>query len=285
VKWVEALDASDQLRRVRWAPYPADWRKIVDWVKLAAERGDPVGFDTEFYGADLRTESPVGRVHVHVWSLALLGGTVTPRGNRRAMGFTLPEEALHHPHVRGMLEDPDITKVAHNSPVDAHSAGNSGVVLRGLINSLSLGRWMLPARKDGPGFGLKSMMELVGRTPFAEYKTLMAEEWLKETAHTRTRKVCSCGVPKCLKRKGHTKTIEEWVEYTGEIKSREVHLADVVPGHALWDRLRIYAAEDAEAAVELWEKLRLLGRRRTIHNPFFKETDAQVQGDSAVLGA
>ncbi len=97
----------------------------------------------------------------------------------------------------------------------------------------------------------------------------MAREWLKETAKVRTRKVCSCGVPGCRKRKGHDRLVEEWTEYTGEIKTREVALSDVGPGHHLWDRLRIYAAEDAEAAVELWEKLRLLGRRNTVHNPFF----------------
>jgi hypothetical protein len=266
VRWVEYKG-----RRVRWAEYQADWRKIADWILRAAEAGDPVGFDSEFEGEDLRTHSPVGNVRIQVWSLALLTNQVTARGHRRAVGFTLPEAALHDVHIRGVLEDPDVIKVAHNAPVDIHATGNSKVRARGVVNSLSAARFVLPGRVEGDGFGLKSMMPLVGRHPVGEFKELFTLRELLEIAHRKTRKVCTCGVQGCKKRKGHERILEEWVEYTAVPKEREVPLSeilDVGPRHPLWALLIVYAAEDAEAAVELYLRLMALGQRRTVNNPF-----------------
>jgi hypothetical protein len=188
------------------------------------------------------------------------------------MGFTLPGDAFSDARVRGVLEDPDIIKVAHNSPVDIHTAGNHGVRCAGVVNTVSLARWVLPERTStGAGYGLKNLMPLVGRTPLGTYKDTMTMEEYYETSKEKSRKVCSCGVEGCRKRKGHVKTEERWTEFTGHRREVQVPLEDVGPGHPLWDRLRVYAAEDAEAAVELYERLRLLGRARQRPNPFHRD--------------
>jgi hypothetical protein len=283
MRWVEAAPPREEgfppkpARRVRWAPYPADWRRVAEWVLAAAEAGDPVGFDTEFAGVDIKHESVLAasgrpRAGVHVWSLGLLTKTISPRGNRKAMGVVLPGEALHHPHIRGILTDPDIVKLAHNAPVDAHAVDvTAGYRPVSLVNTLSQARWVLPGLKERGGFGLKNMMPLVGREPFAEYKVLMKEILRWEVGKVRVRKVCSCGVEKCLKRKGHTKSLEEWTEYSMHEKVVPVDLFDVVPGHPLWLPLLVYAGEDAEAAPEIWDFLRRRGRKLTVNNPFLRE--------------
>lgn len=249
---------------------PGTWDRVVDRARAAAARGEELGLDTEFHGQDPSKGSCVGTARVHVWSLAVFNGRVSPRGHRSAGGVTLPAEALNHPPVRDLLEDPAVTKVAHNLPVDHHALGNHGVQLAGAVNSLSVARWVWPGRG---GYGLKELMPaLLGRRPLGDFTQLICEPNVQfRTKVTRTR-TCDCGTPGCRLRKGHQKT--EVVTETREFwipknqPTRPVPLEEIVPGHWLWGVLVPYAAEDAEAALELWDAARLAGRGTPVELPW-----------------
>lgn len=178
-----------------------------------------------------------------------------PLGFHRARGWVLPVEALQHPALRAVLEDPDVEKCVHNQPVDDHAMANHGIRLRGCINTLDLYRWAHPHLKE---FDLKSLMRSeLHREPVCEFVDVVRDT--RKILVTKQKRVkhssCSCGATGCRKRKGHDKTktvdvVEETVEKEEEY---EHPLESIVPGHKRWALLEQYAIVDAVAALELEE--------------------------------
>lgn len=240
----------------RWFPEEGQW---VALAKLCRAAGT-VGWDSETEGHDPRKTSPHGRARVVVWSLALAGRSLHPRGYRRATGCTLPLAAMLHPALRGVLEDPGVVKVAHNAGYDEHSARNHGIRPRGVVNTLTLVRLVLPWRDT---FGLKALMpDCLGRAPMGKFKDLFSRP--RHGVRTKTKKMrevtCSCGEAGCRKRKGHAKEVREWTdtwEEQCEMGTELTPLSEIAadPGHPMFPVLVQYAAEDAEAALELHDWL------------------------------
>lgn len=231
-----------------------EWDELARRARLAGR----VGLDSEFHGLDVRKQSCVGRAVVHVWSLAIAGTRLSPLGFHRSSGWVLPAEALLHPALKAVLEDPAIVKAVHNQPVDDHALANGGVQLRGAMNTLALARWVWPELIQEGGFGLKNLMKVkLRRDPICEYPDVVGyvrTEVLEREVPCRVT-VCSCGVDGCRKRKGHEKRKEDRlrrVQKTYTVKDKHP-LELIVPGHDRWDLLVRYAEEDAVAALELLE--------------------------------
>ena len=239
----------------------AQWAGALERI----ERERVIGLDTEFYGVDFKEgHSCVNRAQVHVWSVAVLTGKMHPRGYRTATGAVLPREAL--PFFKGMLEDPAITKVAHNSNVDVHALYNAGIDTQGIVNTLSLSRWTLPGRQR---YGLDVLcQELLGAGKADHFNDIF--RFQRTTVETRWKDVthCDCGVSGCRKRRGHMKTkVSE--PYDVEVKDGWgfIPLESVVPGHPLWERLVVYAEVDAVRALELHD--RLIRSKQEIEIPYY----------------
>jgi hypothetical protein len=242
-----------------YAGTEADWDRVAARLFRAAEAGEPIGLDSEFFGLDVTKESCAGgRARIHVWSVAVFTGKLSPRGHRRAAGVTLPAAALEHPGLVTLLEDPGLVKAVHNLPVDHHALATSGVRLGGGVNTLSIARWVWPGRAaDGSGFGLKSLMRpILGRTPIGDFRdvlSLPATTWEMEN-----------------KKRVRGLWRKEWpdgsITWMREHPLQEVHPEREGPGfvwraHPLWDRLVPYAAEDAECALELLDAAERAARR------------------------
>jgi hypothetical protein len=233
------------------------------WVVLARvlRAAGIFGLDTEFYGLDVRKESCVGKARVHVWSVAIRSERRSPLGFAIARGWVLPVEALTHPDLVAVLEDPTVAKPCHNQPVDDHAVHNHGVNLRGCINTLGLARWMWPELVTAGGFGLKNLMLVkLRRPPVCEFKDVVSDERTIQVTKDRTKQVtvCSCGVEGCRARKGHTKSKVTRVSQvvTEKIEKFQHPLESIGPGHPRFKLLVEYAGEDAVAALEVEELAR-----------------------------
>lgn len=221
-----------------YAATPEQWDKAV----AVCRRAGICGLDTETFGHDIEKTSAPYRAQVHVWSLGVLSPEVHPRGHHIASGVVLPGAALLHPAVRLLLEDPAVSKVAHNAPHDVHSIRNHGIVVRGWVDSLPRARVMFP---DWPRHGLKTMCRVVGRQ-LRKYEDVLT----MEVEESRPCMVCVCLDPLCKRRsKTHYR-----IPSTKMVKVMKLQpLESVVPGHPLWAELLEYAAEDAITAMELWD--------------------------------
>jgi hypothetical protein len=226
-----------------YAAEEKDWDRVA--VRLERYRGEglPLGLDTEFYGLDVEKESCAGgRSRIHVWSVAVLLPEKSPRGYRKSAGIVLPVEALEHPGLVMLLEDEEFPKAVHNAPVDEHSMANHGVKLGGVINTLTISRWVWPERatKGAGGFGLKGLMRSkLGWTPPGDYR-----EVLSVPATPELRKTDRC-----------------WQRKEDKTWWYLVPLEEVVPGHPLWAAFLAYAAVDAEGAASLWDLARITAER------------------------
>ena len=245
---------------------PEQWTKVAQLIT-----GKTVGWDTEYYredGADAR-EGSARSCKVHVWSLAIQTSELSPRGFFRCQSVVLPGEALRWPAMQLALMEPSTVLVAHNGGVDVHAAENTapGLRIERIENTLEYARWVWPELVNGGGYGLKSLMvSRLGRKPVGDFDELFTEPDTVEKERTVKVKTCSCGEPKCRKRKGHEKTETETVEkylFT-YAKPRPVPLPKIVPGHVLWDTLVKYAGEDAECALELRQLLVKERKARTL---------------------
>ncbi len=234
---------------------PVQWHELVRRCRLAGV----CGLDSEFYGLDIKKQSCVGRARCHVWSLAIRTPKFSPLGFHVARGWVLPAAALDDPEIRAMLEDPTIRKEIHNQSGDSHTLANHGIRLGGGRNTLGLIRWKRPELIKQPGrFGLKPLMtRLFHKPPVCEYGDIVND--VRTVTVTKQRKVklveCSCGVPNCKSRKGHTKTITKAVVDV-QVERQEkykIPLTDIVPGHPRWQKFLEYAAYDAVAALQTAE--------------------------------
>ena len=174
--------------------------KEEQWDAVAAECRESkiIGYDTEFDGVDINSESTVGRARIHVFSLATLppGAVESALGFRNPTAYVLPERALRHPSIRATLEDPSVEKAIHNQPVDSHATRNSGVILRGGVNTLDMARFVYPWRAQliSGNYDLDSICkwrtgrgktedfdDLLGYDAEEEFQTLrLRRDWLPE---------------------------------------------------------------------------------------------------------
>jgi hypothetical protein len=157
--------------------------------------------------------------------------------------------------------------------VDCHTLGNHGIVVGGATNTLAWARFCLPERARGfpepPGFdldGLGADVLGIGKTEDG----WVSEDWWRkhgkpkdpaifvriieeEVVRREKAKVCSCGVEKCRKRKGHERPVtevrEKVLRWGGHIP-----LEEVVPGHERWERAVAYAARDSLIALYLSDR-------------------------------
>ena len=234
---------------------PSQWHELVRRVRAAGF----CGFDTEFYGLNIKKQSCVGRARIHVFSIALRTEKLSPYGFHLCRGWVLPVVALEDPVVRALLSDETVRKDVHNQSVDSHALANHGVRLAGGRNTLGLIRYYRPELVKQKGrFALKPMMlTLLHREPVCDYIDVVraTRPYAKlKTRRVKTR-VCSCGIEGCRLRKGHAKTdtvaVEEYIVESAE--DYEMPLQSIVPGHPRHDLLCRYAAEDAIAALQTGE--------------------------------
>jgi hypothetical protein len=247
------------------------WGKVADALNKATDRGELVGADTEFWGPDgydVRKMSPAGgRAFVHLWSVAVKRHPLrlNPRGYHEADAAVMLVDSLEHPPIRSWLES-SAPKVFHNLSVDFHSLANHGVKIGGAVDSLEHSRWVWPGRARGPGFSLDSLgWDILGAgktEDFADVFSVEQEELVKMKTVKRT--VCSCGVEKCRKRKGHEKSkLEEEVPVVKRVV-KKIPLQSVVPGHSRWERAVAYAARDAVLALNLSDVISREMRREVV---------------------
>lgn len=227
------------------------------------------GLDTEFHSVDITSQSPVARSVVHVWSVSIPSGDVTPAGFNRPSTWVLPGEALTHAGLREWLESDKHIKAVHNQPVDSHSIGNAGVSLRGGVNTLDMARWVYPhlARGFNRPFALDNLANgRVGLSKTESFEDLFGYEAVEEFPTTTVKKRCICGVLSCRKKIGHEQKFLERVEGVGRRKvKRYLPLTDLSPSHPLWARYLAYAARDSELALIMYQ---VMMRDMEVERPF-----------------
>jgi hypothetical protein len=239
------------------------------------------GLDSEFYGVDISSQSCVGRSNIHVFSVSIPSGELSPLGFNYTEDFVFPVtvtglyNALTVPGVLAFLSAGS-TKAIHNQPVDSHSFANHGVFIRGGINTLAMARWLYPqlARKMGRPFALDNLATWragVGKTE--GFKDLFGikvkKTWEDEGVKTR----CECGALSCRKKKdGHTQKWPEMVKYeTTRTVDALLPLTDLHPAHPLWARYMDYAARDASLALMMYQIMLRDGEKERAYpwNPFW----------------
>lgn len=252
------MNESDE-KKCKYLDKPEQWEKLCDYIiknKLTT------GLDSEFTGVDFKAgQSCPSRAQIHVWSVGIPTGDLNPRGYREAVGVVLPGAAIEV--FRDYLENPRLIKFAHNSPVDVHAFYNAGVDALGVINTLSLARWVYPNRLTQ---SLDSLArDYLGKSKFISFKELVTEpNYVEKEIQV---KYCSCGVEGCRKRKGHDKLLR--TEYViVEKGTRQIPLDSIVPGHKRFDVLREYAGQDAVLAFEIADYLIGQARKKEIEVPW-----------------
>lgn len=244
------------------------------WKALAArlERETVIGADSEFEGVDFDNgDSCVNLAKIDVYSLAVLTQKWHPRGYHIAQGCVLPVESL--PYLKPVLENPKITKAMHNSNVDVHAFYNHGIDVQGVVNTLSLARWIRPGRMT---YNLDDLSkDYLGAGKAYSFKELFIINNIERINKPKKIKACMCGVKGCRKRSfpEHHKfeeTTDNWVER--KAGKSVIPLHTVRPGHELWEKYVKYALTDALRAVELYDYLVRLGNRIEVDIPWYKNT-------------
>lgn len=224
-----------------------------------------IGFDTEFYGLDIKKVSTPHRSKLHVISLAWPDPSweLDPGGYPVIKsGVFLPSDLAALEHI---LESPFIVKVAHNLPVDQHTLANSGIELEGAVNTLSWVRWLHPewdSKAGGPGFSLDAIGKLLlGQGKSCSYSELVSYE--KKQLTFKKMKVCECQKPKC--RQSGSLHAKEELEVVSKVKliKAQVPLEEILPGHPRWETLVPYAALDAVLALRLFYHLTFEGLKKS----------------------
>jgi hypothetical protein len=252
--------------------------KVVAACYRAFDRGEPVGFDTEFYNVDVGKQSCFARAKLHLCSIAVKRHptTLAPRGYHVADAAVFTR--AHLEALRGVLES-DGTKVVHNLPVDAHTLKNEGIYLNGGVNTLAMARWAWPYRARGAGFTLDALgADFLGVGKTESFKELFQEEVVEYRSTFRNVRRCECGLDGCKKRSttpGHSRIVERVETRHPRLTLQRVPLESVLPGHALWTRALNYAAQDAVLALGVYDlALREMQKEREV--PWLSLSDAQI---------
>jgi CDGSH-type Zn-finger protein len=234
---------------------PAQWDALTE----AALRKGVMGLDTETYGHNVRESSPAFRAKIDVWSVALQSDELAPIGYHRARGAVLPASALDHPGLRRVLTGGEVLLVLHNAGHDQHSMANHGVELAPVYDTLEATRLLWPRLGL---YTLKMLRQtILGKAARESFKELTAPEKREVKEQVERHKgvhVCSCGVVKCKKKKpdgAHIKTeaTVTWLEEVTKLRTFNVPIESIGPGHPRFLRKIEYAADDAVDAVELRE--------------------------------
>lgn len=258
-----------------WLKTKDQWIKLLNYLNKLKGEDRVCGLDSEFYGVDFaKKQSCCLNAKIHVWSLAVYADgadAYSPRGYRKAKGCVLPADSILF--FKDFLEDETFIKAAHNSNVDVHAFYNHGVDVLGIVNTLSLSRWLRPGRmfqrvgheivKRKKPYSLESMAtDELGVGKADDYNDMFRFEKMVEKVTVEDLIICRCGALKCkskgyphIKDKAITRKITKMVPGTGEDKYDYIPLTDVVEGHELWERFLTYAKMDAVRALELYGKL------------------------------
>jgi hypothetical protein len=258
-----------------YASSQSELDKVAVALQRQADRGRAAGLDSEFYNVKIQTQSCVARSKLHLWSVAINRWPLKlhPRGYYEADAAVLGVEALDHKGLRDWLES-EAPKAVHNLPVDAHTFGNHGIKLGGVINTLARARFCYPERARGfpepPGFGLDDLgADILGLGKTED--GWVSEDWWRkhgrpldpaifvriteeEVVKRVKAEVCSCGEKKCRKRKGHDRPVTEVRELVRKWGG-VIPLEEVVPGHERWERACAYAARDSLVALYLLDRM------------------------------
>jgi DNA polymerase I-like protein with 3'-5' exonuclease and polymerase domains len=241
------------------------------WLRLRENllRQKVIGLDTEFEGVDFaKGDSCVNLAKVDVWSVAVSTGKWHPRGYHTAKGCVLPVDALDT--LKDVLENPDITKALHNSNVDVHALYNLGVDLHGVVNTLSLARWVRPGRLT---YNLDDLSrDYLGSGKAYSFKELFVVDDIQLVNKPKKVKLCMCGVEKCRKRTfpEHHKWEELQDNFVEKrVGKKVIPLHTVRPGHELWEKYVEYAKVDAVRALELYDFMILLGQKIEVDIPWY----------------
>lgn len=235
---------------------------------ISAIREHPVcGYDSEFDGVDISSQSCVGRSRLDVFSIAVPTAVLNPIGYYVPTSWVFEGRLCTIPAVQGYLEDGAFRKVIHNRTVDEHTARNAGVRIRGGLCTLNMARWIYPERANlvRGNFDLDSL----SRWRFDLGKTEDFDEFLGydryEPYETEVvKKACvACDSADCRKKKSpHDIRMERVVKVVRQKRVRDHHdLRGIRPGHELFHRYLYYAAVDAELALILYQMMLIDGQK------------------------
>lgn len=199
-----------------------DAEVVLDALRTAYRAKLPVGLDTEFITDDIDRNGAY-RSLVHVASLGIPNLACTVRSGPVAQRVVIAASAL--PKFAAWLASPH-TKLLYSAPSDLHPLANVGLSVSGWQDLLPLSRYLNSDHKDHSlKFHIRNTLGYGGQ---GEYK----ENFYRH-------KIGAKGLP---------------------TKAREpVPLVEIVPGHPLWEKLKVYAALDAKATVELFLTWRARG--------------------------
>ena len=250
--------------------------RVIAALDRAADRGEPVGFDTEFYGVDLRQKSPVAEARLHLISVAVRRhpAQIHPRGFGIADTAVFLGGVIEHPDFRRWVSGSGL-KAVHNLPVDAHTLRNAGVTLNGGVNTLAMARWAWPGRARGAGFTLDSLgRDFCGVGKTEGFDEVFSEEYTEELVRIRKGRGCECGARLETgvahpRGQGHKRVVLEEREVKHKTLTRPIALQDVVPGHPRWQRALEYSAQDAWLALAVYELAQREMRRQERIVPWY----------------
>lgn len=174
---------------------------------------------------------------------------------------------MEHAGLRGLLEDPQVPKLAHNAPHDVHALLNEGVRVAGVEDTLQWCRVAVPGLWCG--YGLKDLeAHLLGKPPRPGFREVVNLEYTEVRAKREKFRGCICGETPCRARQ----TAEWWDDKLGwwrphtrvtwrvfKPERREAErlrdVGEMVPGCLGWDTWVAYSLADAIGVLELADYL------------------------------
>lgn len=245
--------------KAKWIDTEAEAAKVIEYVK----QFDHAGYDSEFEGVDLKTQSCVGRSRLDVFSIAVPAGRLQPLGYSEPSSWIFEGGLIQCLGVKSYLEDGRFRKVIHNRPVDEHTARNAGVRIRGGLCTLNMARWVYPERANLPrgNFDLDSLCRWrVGFGKTEDFDGLLGyDDYVPYTVEVPKKFCVACQSGDCRKKKPpHDIREERLVEVTRAKRVRKIReLSSIRPDRnpELFARYLAYAAADAELASIIYQMM------------------------------
>lgn len=239
---------------------------------LAEIKKYPVaGYDSEFDGVNIASESCVGKSKLDVFSIAIPTSRRNPLGYFEPKGFVFDAPLINEDCVKSYLENPSYSKTIHNRPVDEHTAFNAGVRIRGGVCTLSLARFLYPERANLPrgNYDLDSLCRWrvsLGKTEGFD-ELLGYDDYVPYTVDVPKRFCLTCESFDCRKKKApHDIKQERLATVTRKRLVRKIlPLVEIRPGHPLFERYLTYASVDAELALILYQMMLVDGQRERFY--------------------
>lgn len=228
---------------------------------------DVAGYDSEFDGVNVSSESCVGRSRLDVFSIAIPTKEIKPLGYFEPKSWVFEGGLIACAPVKRYLEDPTYRKVIHNRPVDEHTARNSGVRIRGGLCTLNMARFVYPERANlvRGNFDLDSLCRWrVDRGKTEDFNDLLGyDDWEPYEAEAEANFCPACAAFGCKKKKPpHDQKYKRIRQVIRNRKVRRIRpLGEIRPGHELFGRYLRYAAVDAELALILYQMMLIDGQK------------------------